>query len=66
VGLNKFYHSDLMHNVSQLVCEKSSFWGGEGFDIIIMAKHGAMAVLSLTQRNVGHRLSSIQINLKYA
>jgi hypothetical protein len=28
LGLNKVYHSDLMHNVSQLVCEKSSFWGG--------------------------------------
>jgi hypothetical protein len=27
-GLNKVYHSDLTHNVSQLVCEKSSFWGG--------------------------------------
>jgi hypothetical protein len=63
-GLDKVYHSDLTHNVSQLVCEKSSFWGE--FGIIIMAKHGAMAVLSSTQRNVGHRLSSIQINLKYA
>jgi len=63
-GLNKVYHSDLTHNVSQLVCEKSSFWGD--FGIIIAAKHGAMAVLSSTQRNAGHRLSSIQINLKYA
>jgi hypothetical protein len=27
-GLHKVYHSDLTHNVSQLVCEKSSFWGG--------------------------------------
>jgi hypothetical protein len=63
-GLNKVYHSDLTHNVSQLVCEKSSFWGK--FGIIITAKHGAMVVLSLVQRNVGHRLSSIQINLKYA
>jgi hypothetical protein len=53
-----------MHTVSQLVCEKSSFWGEWG--IIIAAKHGTMAVLSSTQRNVGHRLSSIQINLKYA
>jgi hypothetical protein len=41
-----------MHNVSQLVCEKSSFWGD--FGIIIAAKHGAMAVLSSTQRNAGH------------
>jgi hypothetical protein len=58
-----------MLNVSELVCEKSSFWGGGGggeFGIIITAKHGAMAVLSSMQRNVGHRLSSIQINLKYA
>jgi hypothetical protein len=53
-----------MHNVSQLVCEKSSFWGE--FGIIIVAKHGAMVVLSSMQRNAGHRLSSIQINLKYA
>jgi hypothetical protein len=53
-----------MHNVSQLVCEKSSFWGE--FGIIITAKHGAMVVLSSMQRNAGHRLSSIQINLKYA
>jgi hypothetical protein len=30
--------------VSQLVCEKISFWGD--FGIIIAAKHGAMAVLS--------------------
>ncbi len=28
LGLHKVYHSDLTHNVSQLVCEKSSFWGG--------------------------------------
>jgi hypothetical protein len=55
-----------MHNVSQLVCEKRSFWGGGEFGIIIAAKHGVMAVLSSTQRNVGHRLSSKQINLKYA
>ncbi len=41
-GLNKVYNSDLMHNVSQLVCEKSSFWGE--FGIIMAAKHGAMAV----------------------
>ncbi len=42
--LNKVYHSDLTHNVSQLVCEKSSFWEGRGgggeFGIIIAAKHG--------------------------
>jgi hypothetical protein len=50
--------------VSHLVCEKSSFWGE--FGIITMAKHGAMVVLSSMQRNVGHQLSSIQINLKYA
>jgi hypothetical protein len=66
LGLNKVYHSDLMHNVSQLVCEKNSFWGGGEFGIIMAAKHRAMMVLSLMQRNVGHRLSSIQINLKYA
>jgi hypothetical protein len=41
-----------MHNVSQLICEKAVS-GGE-FGIIIVAKHGAMAVLSLTQRNEGH------------
>jgi hypothetical protein len=50
--------------VSQLVCEKSSFWGE--FGIIMAAKHGAVAVLSSTQRNAAHRLSSIEINLKYA
>jgi hypothetical protein len=55
-----------MHNVSQLVCEKSSFWGGGGFGIIIATKHNAMAVLSSMQRNAGHQLSSIQINIKYA
>jgi hypothetical protein len=45
---------------------KKAVSGGK-FDIIITAaKHGAMAVLSLTQRNGGHQLSSIQINLKYA
>jgi hypothetical protein len=44
-----------MHNVSQLVCEKSSFWGE--FGIITMAKHGAMVVVSLMQeRNAGHQL----------
>jgi hypothetical protein len=44
---------------------KKAVSGGE-FGIIMAAKHGAMAVLSSTQRNVGHQLSSIQINLKYA
>jgi hypothetical protein len=44
---------------------KKAVSGGE-FGIIMAAKHGAMAVLSSTQRNAGHRLSSIQINLKYA
>jgi hypothetical protein len=39
LGLNKVYHSDLMHNVSQLVCEKSSFWGGGG----IWHHHGGKA-----------------------
>jgi hypothetical protein len=33
--------------------KKQFLGGGGGFDIIIMAKHGAMAVLSLMQRNVG-------------
>jgi hypothetical protein len=38
--------------VSQLVCEKSSFWGE--FGMIIAKKHGAKAVLSSMQRNAGH------------
>jgi hypothetical protein len=40
-----------MHNVSQLVCKKSSFWGDFG---IIITQSTAPWVLSLTQRNVGH------------
>jgi hypothetical protein len=43
-----------MHNVSQLVCEKSSFWGEFGIIAMAPAEHGAMVVLSSMQRNVGH------------
>jgi hypothetical protein len=43
---------------------KKAVSGGE-FGIIIMAKHGAMAVLSLMQRNVGTHTPSIQNNPKY-
>jgi hypothetical protein len=45
---------------------KKAVSGGGGFGIIIATKHNAMAVLSSMQRNAGHQLSSIQINIKYA
>jgi hypothetical protein len=46
--------------------KKAVSGGGGEFGIIMVAKHGAMAVLSSMQRNAGHQLSSMQINLKHA
>jgi hypothetical protein len=63
-GLNKVYHSDLTHDVSQLVCEKSSFWGEIWHHHRGKARrHGGA---EFDAKECGHRLSSKQINLKYA
>jgi hypothetical protein len=63
--LDTLYDSDLMHNVSQLLCVKSSFWGGGEFGTSLRQSMAPWRCCVWCKGMRGTYTPSIQNNPKY-